>query len=639
VPRSLFPATRSVSFCATSLATLINAVAWGANPSPVIDSRGLTGSAPFTVHLNGLNSTLGAGDLLTACFDWDFGDSAGQYNTICGWNVAHIYSNPGTYAVKLTITNQSGTRASTTVMVNVASDLRSKIFVSAAGNDSNNGSSSGTAVKTMSRAAQLLGNNTEILLRRGDHFAVSSEFNISQTNVMIGAYGSGANPVLDWAGATNTSSGILGMNSAARDVVIQDLELDSPAAISLSIVRGVQPDGVNITLRNCFFRDLSYAINCERGVDGFLVQDCSSAVLGAYFSWVQGTDHSYLGNTCPGSSSQHILRLGGCDRCLIARNTITNNTNSTIWSMLGAHVYIADNTLSSGRCIVGPNAAVGSSADRFQWAVIENNHMSNEGFGTTAGAEHVMIRNNVIERNDGSCITIDGYLASMNRTSSDVRVVNNTGINTATSGRFLNIGTDVQSVLVANNMYSARNLQTGSYQSANVFLMDSDMSGVTFRNNLWSNPAATLWGNGWHYYWPYWSDVNGYKTPSQWAANSQVTGESYRTFTANDFSTTFRPTFNASVSFGIAGVLRDCYGAQRPAGGTWTAGAVELNPVSGGGGGTLTPDVNGNGVVNIDDLMAVLAFWGPCPTSCPADVNHDGAVNIADLLEVLNAWS
>ncbi|MCI0676025.1 MAG: dockerin type I domain-containing protein [Phycisphaerales bacterium] len=50
-------------------------------------------------------------------------------------------------------------------------------------------------------------------------------------------------------------------------------------------------------------------------------------------------------------------------------------------------------------------------------------------------------------------------------------------------------------------------------------------------------------------------------------------------------------------------------------------------------------DVNGDGVVNIADLLAVISAWGQCPPApCPADVNNDGFVNIGDLLFVISSW-
>ena len=47
-------------------------------------------------------------------------------------------------------------------------------------------------------------------------------------------------------------------------------------------------------------------------------------------------------------------------------------------------------------------------------------------------------------------------------------------------------------------------------------------------------------------------------------------------------------------------------------------------------------DVNGDGGVNILDLLAVVAAWGTADAS--ADVNNDGTVNITDLLAVVSAW-
>ena len=56
-------------------------------------------------------------------------------------------------------------------------------------------------------------------------------------------------------------------------------------------------------------------------------------------------------------------------------------------------------------------------------------------------------------------------------------------------------------------------------------------------------------------------------------------------------------------------------------------------------------DITGDGQVNIDDLLAVIAAWGPCPgppAACNADVaptpGGDGQVNIDDLLLVISNW-
>jgi hypothetical protein len=50
----------------------------------------------------------------------------------------------------------------------------------------------------------------------------------------------------------------------------------------------------------------------------------------------------------------------------------------------------------------------------------------------------------------------------------------------------------------------------------------------------------------------------------------------------------------------------------------------------------ISPAV-GDSVVNVSDLLALLAAWGPC-AGCAADLNGDGQVNVSDLLALLSAW-
>jgi parallel beta-helix repeat protein len=48
-------------------------------------------------------------------------------------------------------------------------------------------------------------------------------------------------------------------------------------------------------------------------------------------------------------------------------------------------------------------------------------------------------------------------------------------------------------------------------------------------------------------------------------------------------------------------------------------------------------DLDGDGNVNVVDLLMVIGSWGPC-AGCPADFNDDGFVNVVDLLALIGNW-
>jgi hypothetical protein len=576
MPRLLFtPACRAAGIL---IALYVCALASSARAAtrPAITIMNDKGMAPFAVHVNALSSDLGGSDdPLTVRYDWDFGDDKGQFNTLTGWNAAHIYDSAGTYTIRLKITDKNGHKSSETHQVVVSGAHRSTIYVAEDGDDSNPGTQS-KPIRTVARAGRLLRtNNSAIMFRRGSTYNLSRPLEISESNVLIGAYGSGAMPTLNWTAGDSVLS-IFEFTADARNVVVQNIRFTSSTNHpDLSTVRALHPAGQNLTVRNCRFSDVSYAMNCEQDISGLLALRNQCDVVGAYFSWAEGSDHTYIGNTCMGSRSQHVIRFGGLDRCLIAHNKITNNTNSTVWAMIGSYAYIADNTLKNGRCIVGPNRAVGSPSDRFNWAVMENNHITNEGLGVEAGTDHVVLRNNIIERDADSSITVFGYVDNMDRSNSDIRIYNNTAINNDASGRFVSLGARMHDVVVANNMYIARRMETGLNQTANVFLLDGTMDGVRFRNNLWSNPAVVGWGKGWHYAFDHWSDAQGYKNRNEWAACSQCSKERYRSFASDDLDNNFKPTFDADLGIAMPGVQQDFSGKARDLHGKVTVGAIE----------------------------------------------------------------
>ena len=47
-------------------------------------------------------------------------------------------------------------------------------------------------------------------------------------------------------------------------------------------------------------------------------------------------------------------------------------------------------------------------------------------------------------------------------------------------------------------------------------------------------------------------------------------------------------------------------------------------------------DVNGDGVTNVTDLLAIVAAWGS--NDADADIDGDGTVGVSDILIVIAGW-
>lgn len=66
------------------------------------------------------------------------------------------------------------------------------------------------------------------------------------------------------------------------------------------------------------------------------------------------------------------------------------------------------------------------------------------------------------------------------------------------------------------------------------------------------------------------------------------------------------------------------------------SGVAILTPIS----DAVVGDLDGDGVVTFNDLLVLLAAWGPCDNGgCPADLDGSGDVGFADLLILLANWT
>lgn len=503
-------------------------------------------------HVNGISTVLASGSQSLARYRWDFGDPNGRFNNLEGFNAAHVYETPGQYRVTLTVTDASGVAGSTSMTVNVLADARRKFYVAAGGSDGNDGLSADRPVATVQKALQLAGgSNAQVLLQRGSTFDLASTpISISGSNVLIGAYGSGAAPVIRKAVAT--LSDLILVNSSASNITVQDVAFDTttPTDVEKSgAARGVKASGTNLVIRRCTFNNVSDAINGEQQPHGVIVQDNTAPTVTSvrgYFDWVQGSDWVIVGNDVQNSTREHIVRVGGADRVTAESNRFSNQDRTaqgdskdiakgTFTLQIGNYLTVQNNNLYWGPMGVGPLGGTDGSNNpsaQISNVVFRENTLYGGSFNVSPGAYNVTFQDNVITANGFAAINITptdpatnaaGALIYPTRNIANLVFDHNTGFSNSNNGRFINLKSPsaAGAITVTSNLYVAPKLETGYNQNAVLYLQASDLS--SFRQisgNIWAAPVKSPNNNSGAavYLWPTWWDASGYKTPSQWSA-------------------------------------------------------------------------------------------------------------------------
>jgi len=538
-----------------------------ATPSIEFKSTSLLAGQAF--HANALRSTLTNGGVTDYVFEWDFGDSGSRHNVTRGFNAAHIYAQPGTYTVTLKLIDAEGRSSTKTSEINVKADHRRTIYVSNSGDDSNDGLSEGLAVKSVGRVMQSLSDSTRVLFARGQTFDLQEGFGLGgRKNITVGAFGQGSQPVLREA---NQSINALISTYGASDITIRDIAFDSKFANTTDksgAANALHIGGTNIAVLNCTFINVNDAVNTDRVVNGFLIQDSTAPNITSvrgYFTWCTGSDFVIQGNNVANSTREHNVRLGGLQRLAIFGNNFTNVDGgingdlkdfykATVNLQSGSYLYVSGNSMTGGTVGVGPLGGPDGSrnpGDRTQFVVLEDNVQTNASLRITAGTENLVVRNNVINMSGNSSIHLvnldltkdaNGQLIYPDRGLKNIKILGNTSINTASKGRFVELTgpTDDNQITLTNNVYRAPNLVPGSGQTAIVYAQDADLSSFAeIGNNIWEKPDTTIWVTGaTMYVWANWSDARGYLTADQWNAQSKVgtdaftdvqfTGETYQ---------------------------------------------------------------------------------------------------------------
>jgi PKD repeat protein len=549
------------------------------------------GVAPCVVHVDGLRFPLKNGTPLTARYDWDFGEPESRFNTLTGFNAAHVYNAAGQFTITLKVTDETGAARSATATLTIAPDRRHEIFVSTEGSDRNRGTSPDAPFKSLDKAFKTAIDGSEILLRAGCTFAADSVLKINHSDIVIGRYEEGADPVvmLTRGEGAKPPHGFVSIDNKCNGVTIQHLVFDTPFAVKDDEpapkvgIDSIAARGRNITVRDCTFLNVDTGVNANGSPMGLLVMDCKAPLktgLRAYLVWTQGTDFVCLGNTAANSTREHIVRLSGVQRALIAGNHFANldrrpadkddYSKGTIEMHNGNYAYIAGNDVTGGTIRVGPLGLHGEDLSAAtDWSVIEDNQLAGTWIVAYAGTHHLMVRNNIIRTDAFQAVQLQGP-DQQGRVNSDIHLLNNTAIDNGTTGAFLKVWGQNDGIEMKNNLYIAPNLRVGDSGAAAVNIAQDDLGSFKeISHNVW--PA--FGGSGAKEML-----LNGHVlSAAQWQAFPQVKQDLFAEVKVNDQGMPAAGSAADGAGVPLNAVVFDLAGRNRPA--RPSVGAVEIGEV------------------------------------------------------------
>lgn len=483
----------------------------GVGSEPMTAAVSTTGVAPLTVVFDATTSGNGVvrpsgtlPDFASFTYEWSFGDPASgtwphngkSKNTGTGWIGAHVYEVPGAYRATLRVTTDQGVVTEyhqdiTVTDPNTVFAART-FYVAATGSDSNPGSES-QPFQTLARgvsAAFATSQPTRVLFRRGDTFTTGTSQSSGQgaAAVLIGAYGTGAKPVLRMGGTYG------GINLVRwDDARLVDLHLVATSASSMvQYARGISM-GTRTTLLRCTIEGFPSALDGS-DVNNATAAECellNSAEYGIYAygpSLELGNHLAFLGNRLD-QANFHLTR------CYLNRSIFQANLYQrgglTAMALVGRTQAapsqlncIVDNTYTTETFDV---VAMGPANNTFQeYArdyLFEGNRFTSRnesgncihirGFRTT-------IRNNVFDVTGRQAVDVSPWQNSAIPAPSDIRIEHNTVYRgTGSPLRFLTANSTNPTIARNNLLHCAQ----GSVQAAS--------GTVSLTQNLTANPLFT----------------------------------------------------------------------------------------------------------------------------------------------------
>lgn len=382
------------------------------NQAPVAHFQVETASpvAGSPVQFNAALSTDTDGDALS--YQWNFGDKT----TGTGVAPSKTYTSAGTYTVVLTVSDGQASHSisGSLLVADEAAVLMPSFYVDAeAGNDENPGTQA-APFRTLARGARELRPGVALLLRRGSHFQ-GENLTVASDSVFIGAYGTGAAPVVD--GNNRSSSGGNGVVLwGRRQVVVEELEVrEWGVAVYVASSR-------NITLRRLRVADNWYSgVGFTRGVQASLVEEVVASNTAFNGLAIDGRNGASTGNTFrriesygnftgikvfDGASGNHFQDLYLYDNGLLQSWENGQTTSSANMSFTGAS---HDNTLERALILRGGAGVETRDSDRIRIRQATIRNTANAGLSFKFSGSGSVVENVTLFDNQGGLYIVPEY--------------------------------------------------------------------------------------------------------------------------------------------------------------------------------------------------------------------------------------
>jgi len=424
------------------------------------------------------------GDYASFHYKWDFGDpgsgtwSAGRRNPdgsypsknkATGYISAHVFENPGTYTVTLTVLDTNDQTHEYQQEIDVQAFSGTTYYVSSSeGSDNNDGLSTAAPFATFGKAMSMVATNRRILFKRGDVWMISTGTVFPADGPgIIAAYGTGDRPT--FMVTTDTIPFHLGRK---QDWRLVDLNIEGAFRYpSRAAITGTE---ANCLLLRCKVSTMNDGLVTGTISSGTFISECEMLDNNAYGIYL-GTQAgqmprvSILGCEFDTIVTEHLVRtltskmvIGHCNFKRANKHFIKMHARRIPYS--SQHNIISDNHFgetgnSSWLVSIGPQHA--AAEELVEHVLIERNtwDVGHETSGKvhiqSRGANHVTVRNNQFI---GGAICIQASQAVPDfSTWTDWKIYNNSYYRSKNEvARFIHIATDdgVHSWDIKNNAVS-----------------------------------------------------------------------------------------------------------------------------------------------------------------------------------------